>query len=66
MNYGRLHEWSCGKQVFPSQVEADRAARAVQRRAPRGKLCVNAYFCQGCGGWHWGHLPKRIWRPANG
>lgn len=49
-----------GKQRFDSKGAANRALRAVQRRAPRrSKLLEGVYFCAFCSGFHYGAHTKR-------
>lgn len=49
----------CGKQIFPSAHKATVALANVLRRAKDKSRAPNAYYCEGCEGWHWGHQDAR-------
>jgi hypothetical protein len=55
-HYSLVKKRMCdGKRRRASKGAADAHARALNRRLG---VCVHAYYCHHCRGWHVGHAPR--------
>ena len=42
------------------RYERDEAVKVMVQLRRKGEPHMNAYHCRYCGGWHVGHLPKKL------